>query len=82
MQPVEIVERRNLGHPDTICDGIAEHICVRRCRYYLDPSGVILHHNVDKISVPGWKGWPLSGRSAIATGSTCAGSRRSVPGVY
>ena len=22
--PVEIVERKGLGHPDTICDGLAE----------------------------------------------------------
>ena len=52
-QPVEIVERKGLGHPDTICDGIAEHICVRLCRYYLDHFGVILHHNVDKILLCG-----------------------------
>lgn len=32
-EPVEVVERKGLGHPDSICDGIAEHVCVRLCRY-------------------------------------------------
>ena len=33
-QPVEIVERKGIGHPDTMCDGIAEHICVQLCRSF------------------------------------------------
>jgi S-adenosylmethionine synthetase len=52
-QPVEVVERKGLGHPDTICDAVAERICVRLCRYYLDRFGVILHHNVDKVLLCG-----------------------------
>jgi len=52
-QPVEVVERKGLGHPDTICDGIAEHVCVCLCRYYLAHFGCILHHNVDKILLCG-----------------------------
>jgi S-adenosylmethionine synthetase len=47
--PVEIVERKGLGHPDTICDAIAEHASARLCRAYLDRFGAILHHNVDKV---------------------------------
>jgi S-adenosylmethionine synthetase len=47
--PVEVVERKGAGHPDSICDGIAEHVSVRLCRYYLERFGVILHHNVDKV---------------------------------
>jgi len=49
LQEIEIVERKGLGHPDTICDGIAEEISVHLCRYYLKHFGVILHHNVDKV---------------------------------
>jgi S-adenosylmethionine synthetase len=52
-QPVEVVERKGLGHPDTICDAIAEHVCVRLCRTYRDLFGVILHHNVDKVLLVG-----------------------------
>src|SRR5215471_14957560 len=47
--PVEIVERKGLGHPDTICDAIAEHLSARLCRAYLDRFGAVLHHNVDKV---------------------------------
>ena len=46
---VEIAERKGIGHPDSICDGIAEHVCVRLCQHYLERFGVILHHNVDKV---------------------------------
>lgn len=52
-QEVEVVERKGLGHPDTICDGIAEKICVHLCRYYLEHFDQILHHNVDKILLVG-----------------------------
>lgn len=51
--PVEVVERKGLGHPDTLCDAVAEQICVRLCRHYLDRFGVILHHNVDKVLLCG-----------------------------
>ncbi len=52
-QEVEVVERKGLGHPDTICDAVAEHLCVRLCRYYLEHFGLILHHNVDKVLLCG-----------------------------
>jgi S-adenosylmethionine synthetase len=52
-EPVEVVERKGLGHPDTICDAIAEHMCVRLCRTYRELFGVILHHNVDKVLLVG-----------------------------
>jgi S-adenosylmethionine synthetase len=51
--PVEVVERKGAGHPDSLCDGIAEHVCVRLCRHYLERFGVILHHNVDKVLLCG-----------------------------
>jgi S-adenosylmethionine synthetase len=46
---VEIAERKGVGHPDSICDGIAEQVCVRLCQYYQERFGIILHHNVDKV---------------------------------
>ena len=52
-QPVEVVERKGAGHPDTICDALAEEICVRLCRVYQERFGTILHHNVDKILLCG-----------------------------
>lgn len=52
-QPMEIVERKGLGHPDTIADGIAESISINYSKYCLEKFGAILHHNVDKISIIG-----------------------------
>lgn len=51
--PVEVVERKGLGHPDTLCDAIAERVCVALCRAYRDRFGTILHHNVDKVLLCG-----------------------------
>lgn len=63
--PVEVVERKGLGHPDTLCDAIAERVCVALCRHYLDRFGVILHHNVDKVLLCGGSSRPRFGGGAI-----------------
>jgi len=47
-QPVEIVERKGTGHPDTICDALAEEFSIALSKFYLERCGLILHHNVDK----------------------------------
>jgi S-adenosylmethionine synthetase len=46
--PLEIVERKGVGHPDTICDALAENLSIALSRFYLEHFGAILHHNVDK----------------------------------
>jgi len=47
-QRVELVERKGVGHPDSICDAIMEEISVQLCREYLEKFGSIKHHNIDK----------------------------------
>lgn len=47
-QEFEIVERKGLGHPDSICDAIMNEVSVRLSREYLEKFGAILHHNIDK----------------------------------
>lgn len=47
----EIVERKGFGHPDTICDGIAEAISRALSRRYLEEFGRILHHNTDSVQL-------------------------------
>ena len=47
-QSLEIVERKGKGHPDTICDAIAESISLQLSQAFKDVFGHILHHNVDK----------------------------------
>ncbi|MCX7599137.1 MAG: methionine adenosyltransferase [Armatimonadetes bacterium] len=52
-RPIEIVERKGLGHPDTICDSVAEELSRELCCYYLSQFGQVLHHNVDKALLVG-----------------------------
>jgi len=47
-QKIEIVERKGLGHPDTICDLIMNEISIELSKFYLKKFGTILHHNIDK----------------------------------
>jgi len=47
-QKVEVVERKGIGHPDSICDSIMEQISVNLSQKYLETFGTILHHNIDK----------------------------------
>jgi S-adenosylmethionine synthetase len=58
----EIVERKGLGHPDTICDSIVEAISIDLNRMYLDGLGAIPHYNVDKALL-------IAGRCAKGFGS-------------
>ena len=51
--PMEIVERKGLGHPDTICYALAENLSVSLSRFYVARFGTILHHNVDKALLCG-----------------------------
>jgi S-adenosylmethionine synthetase len=45
---VELVERKGIGHPDSMIDGACEAVSIALSKYYLDNFGVIFHHNVDK----------------------------------
>ena len=45
---VEIVERKGIGHPDSICDAIMDQVSVALSQEYLRRFGKILHHNIDK----------------------------------
>lgn len=44
----EIVERKGIGHPDTICDLVMNEISVKLSKLYLKETGMIQHHNLDK----------------------------------
>lgn len=47
-QPIEAVERKGTGHPDSICDGIVEAASVRLAQAYRRGFGHVLHFNLDK----------------------------------
>lgn len=44
----EIVERKGIGHPDTICDLMMDKISIDLSKLYLKETGAIQHHNMDK----------------------------------
>lgn len=44
----EFVERKGIGHPDTICDLVAEKISVELSKLYIKETGFVQHHNMDK----------------------------------
>jgi len=48
-----IVERKGLGHPDTLADHLAERLSQAYSRYTLDRFGAVLHHNFDKLAILG-----------------------------
>ncbi len=62
---VEVVERKGLGHPDSICDALAENLSQTLSHYYLDHFGSILHHNVDKVLLVGGSSSPRFGGGEI-----------------
>ena len=47
-QQIEIVERKGVGHPDSMCDAIMDQVSVGLSRAYLEKFGTIMHHNADK----------------------------------
>jgi S-adenosylmethionine synthetase len=47
-EKLEIVERKGLGHPDSICDAILDRVSINLSKAYLEKFGAIMHHNADK----------------------------------
>lgn len=64
-QAVELVERKGLGHPDSIADGVSESVSRALCRLYLDEFGRILHHNTDETQVVGGASEPKFGGGKV-----------------
>jgi S-adenosylmethionine synthetase len=48
-----IVERKGLGHPDTLADHLAERLSRVYSRYTVERFGAVLHHNFDKLALLG-----------------------------
>jgi S-adenosylmethionine synthetase len=64
-QPLEICERKGLGHPDTICDSVMNGISVALSKEYMKKFGVVLHHNVDKSLLAAGKAHPAYGGGTV-----------------
>jgi S-adenosylmethionine synthetase len=64
-QKVEIVERKGIGHPDSIADALAENVSRALCREYLQNFGYIMHHNTDECQIVGGQSQPKFGGGVI-----------------
>ena len=64
-QEIEIVERKGLGHPDSICDGIAESVSSALARAYLDRVGKVLHYNTDETQLVAGRANPEFGGGEV-----------------
>jgi len=64
-QEVEIVERKGIGHPDSICDGIAEAVCGALAREYIDRVGKVLHFNTDETQLVAGNAAPAFGGGEV-----------------
>lgn len=63
----EVVERKGIGHPDTICDALAEEVSRALSRHYLERFGRVLHHNVDKALLCGGSSQVVFGGGEVTT---------------
>lgn len=61
----ELVERKGIGHPDTVCDAVADACSRALCLYYLENFGRVYHHNVDKAALVGGTAKPEYGGGLI-----------------
>jgi S-adenosylmethionine synthetase len=51
--PVELIERKGSGHPDTLSDALGETLSRTYARYTHEHFGAVLHHQFDKVGMMG-----------------------------
>ena len=64
-QGIEIVERKGVGHPDSVCDGVAESVAQALARTYLDRFGTVLHFNTDETQLVAGTAAPAFGGGEV-----------------
>ena len=64
-QEIEIVERKGIGHPDSIADGLSESVSRALCKMYLEKYDHIFHHNTDETQIVGGQSAPKFGGGVV-----------------
>ncbi|NYT20560.1 MAG: methionine adenosyltransferase [Methanomicrobiales archaeon] len=64
-QEIELVERKCIGHPDSLADGVAESISRALSRAYLEECGAVLHHNTDQGEIVAGESRPRYGGGKV-----------------
>lgn len=49
--PNEVVERKGIGHPDSLADALANEISIEFSKHCIERFGCVLHHNLDKLYI-------------------------------
>ena len=62
---IEIVERKGMGHPDSIADVLAESVSRALCKLYKERYKKILHHNTDETQIVGGQSAPKFGGGTV-----------------
>ena len=65
MKKVEIVERKGIGHPDSVADALAEEVSKALCKMYKKEFGHVLHHNTDETQIAAGQAAPAFGGGHI-----------------
>ena len=82
-RPVEMCEHKGIGHPDSLCDGVAEAVSRALCRAYLTAYGVVAHYNVDKALLVGGESAPRfgGGEMRVPMRMIVCGRAAALPGI-
>ncbi|MCL2148333.1 MAG: methionine adenosyltransferase [Methanomassiliicoccaceae archaeon] len=62
---VEIVERKGIGHPDSVADALAEEVSRALSRMYINEYGHVLHHNTDETQIAAGESAPKFGGGSV-----------------
>ena len=65
LRDIEIVERKGIGHPDSVSDALAETVSRALCKMYKKEIGTVLHHNTDETQIAAGKAAPKFGGGCI-----------------
>lgn len=76
---IEIVERKGIGHPDTIADALANEFSRRYTQFTLDHFGGTPRHSVDKLLLSGGTSHLSFGHGEGVTPITCIVTGKMTP---
>ena len=65
LRDIEIVERKGIGHPDSVADALAETVSRALCKMYKKEIGTVLHHNTDETQIAAGKAAPRFGGGTV-----------------
>ncbi|MDR0523245.1 MAG: methionine adenosyltransferase [Candidatus Methanoplasma sp.] len=65
LRKIEIVERKGIGHPDSVADALSEEVSKALCKLYVKEIGHVLHHNTDETQIAAGSSAPRFGGGTV-----------------